>query len=448
MESISIKACAKLNLFLDITGKRADGYHTLSSIMQSVDLFDYVRISKGEDLSVRCSRSELDGENNIAYKAAALFFESSGVSPGADIYIEKRIPMDAGLAGGSADAAAVLFGLNLLFEACLSEAELKKIGVECGADVPFSLTGGTMLAEGIGDEFTALSPLPDCWIVIAKPENGMSTRESYRYYDEHQDEIPEHGNAQEFCPALEAGDLHAVCKSFYNVLESAVPGKTIDTIKQMFSDCGALGSAMTGSGTAVFGIFDDEAKAVSCKNALDEKYPSVFIARPTDFGVETDKSAAVTERLDSLDIKYERVEHPAVYTMEEMNTLGIFGKGVVGKNLFLRDAKGRRHFLVFVYGDKKVNLAAIEEKISIKHCSFGSAERLNKYLGLTKGSVSPLGVINDIGAKVEFVIDKEFIGCPYVGVHPNQNTATLWLSFAELEKVIKANGNSITYIDI
>ncbi len=450
MEHISVKACAKLNLFLEITGKLPDGYHTLCSVMQSVDLFDYVKISKapGKDISVCCSKEELDGESNIAYKAASLFFETIGFCAGVDIYIEKRIPLEAGLAGGSADAAAVLFGLNKLFDSRLSEEELLEIGVKCGADVPFSLTGGTILAEGIGEKFTPLPPLPDCWVVIVKPEAGMSTKASYEFYDEHCGCHSEHERPSELIGALEKGGLRSVGEHLYNVLEPAALKIGIEDIKQRLSDLGAVGSAMTGSGTAVFGIFDSEEKAVSCKNSLIGQYPFVSIARPSNFGVDIDKSEAVIERLNSLGIKYERVEHPAVHTMEEMHLLGIFNKGVIGKNLFLRDAKGRRHFLVFVFGEKRVNLSEIEEKVGIKHCSFGSAERLDKHLGLTKGSVSPLGVINDKGSSVEFVIDKEFIGCRYVGVHPNQNTSTLWLSFSDIEKVIKENGNSIIYIDI
>ena len=134
--------------------------------------------------------------------------------------------------------------------------------------------------------------------------------------------------------------------------------------------------------------------------------------------------------------------------MDEMYALGVFNKGIVGKNLFLRDAKGKRHFLVFVYGDKHVSLSDMQEKLNISRCSFASAERLYKYLGLTKGSVSPLGVINDKNAAVEFIIDKDFIGCPCVGVHPNRNTATLWMTFDDLLKVIKDNGNSISFAEI
>ncbi|MBQ6580100.1 MAG: prolyl-tRNA synthetase associated domain-containing protein, partial [Oscillospiraceae bacterium] len=130
------------------------------------------------------------------------------------------------------------------------------------------------------------------------------------------------------------------------------------------------------------------------------------------------------------------------------DSLGIFNRGVVGKNLFLRDNKGHRHFLIFVFGDKHVNLESVQNELGIKHVSFGSAERLDKYLGLTKGSVSPLGVINDTEAAVEFIIDHEFKNYPCIGVHPNQNTSTVWLSFEDLIKVIKENGNKIDFINI
>ena len=134
--------------------------------------------------------------------------------------------------------------------------------------------------------------------------------------------------------------------------------------------------------------------------------------------------------------------------MEEMDSLGIFNKGVVGKNLFLRDNKGHRHFLVFVFGDKHANLESIQNELGIKHISFASAERLDKYLGLTKGSVSPLGVINDSSAAVEFIIDSEFKDYPCVGVHPNQNTSTVWITFEDLIKIICENGNKIDFINI
>lgn len=447
MEQIFLKACAKLNLFLDIAGKRGDGYHLIKSVMQSVDIFDRVKVAKADGISVKCSESSLDGENNLAYKAAALFFEQTGIRGGAEIYIEKRIPMQAGMAGGSADAAAVLRGLNAIYEANLSDEELCAMGAKLGADVPFSLCGGTMLCEGIGEALSPLPELPDCAFVIVKPEIGMSTAESYRIYDEHTAAGFEHGDFSAMSTALEAADISTVGKALYNALECTVP-ESVLKIKSALLGAGALGALMTGSGTAVFGIFESIEKAAEASTALSADYDNIFIARPAKTAVAEDESAPVFARLDSLGIEYECIDHPSVYTMEEMYALDIFNKGVVGKNLFLRDAKGRRHFLVFVYGDKHVSLADIQEKLNITRCSFGSAERLQKYLGLTKGSVSPLGVVNDKDAAVEFIIDKDFVGCPCVGVHPNRNTSTLWMSFDDLLRVIKSNGNSVSFVEI
>lgn len=447
MEQIFLKACAKLNLFLDITGKRDDGYHLIRSVMQSVDIFDRVKIAKTAEITVKCSESSLDGEGNLAYKATKLFFEQTGTSGGAEIYIEKRIPMQAGMAGGSADAAAVLRGLNALYETNLSDEELCAMGARLGADVPFSLCGGTALCEGIGERLAPLPELPDCVFVIVKPEIGMSTAESYRIYDEHAATGFEHGDISAMSTALEAQDAQKVGKALYNALECTVPDSVLK-IKSALLGAGADGALMTGSGTAVFGIFESIEKAAEAKSALSAEYGNIFISRPAKTAVADDESAPVFERLDSLGIKYERIDHPAVYTMEEMYALGIFNKGVVGKNLFLRDAKGRRHFLVFVYGNKHVSLSDIQDKLNITRCSFASAERLQKYLGLKKGVVSPLGVVNDSEHAVEFIIDKDFIDCPCVGVHPNRNTSTLWMSFDDLLKVIKSNGNSVSFVEI
>lgn len=448
MNSISIKAPAKLNLYLDIVGKLPNGYHEINSVMQSIDLFDYVKITKSNNITVLCSDEDLNGESNIAYKAAKYFFEYTEIESGAKIHIDKRIPKQAGMAGGSADAAAVLFGLNMLFDEPLSFDELCLLGAKCGADVPFSLKGGTMLAEGIGEKLSDLPKLSDCWIVIVKPEIGMSTPECYKYYDEHCANTIEHQSKDNIVLSLAEDHLSSVSENLYNVFEHTVKDPIIGTVKNDMLNLGALGSLMTGSGTAVFGIFNSLEKAVNAKENLSKKFRLVYLSRPTVAGVQVDKSAPVYDRLSELNINYERIDHPAVYTMEEMATLGIFNKGIVGKNIFLRDNKGHRHFLIFVFGDKRTNLSSIENELGIKHTSFASAERLDKYLGLTKGSVSPLGVINDTTASVEFIIDKEFIGCRSVGVHPNQNTSTIWLTFDDLLKVIRNNGNKIDFIEI
>ena len=448
MDKIGIKAPAKINLFLDIVGKLPNGYHEIKSVMQTVDLFDYVKVEKADKITVDCNNNAPEGESTIAFKAAKLFFEHTEIESGAKISIDKRIPMQAGMAGGSADAAAVLFGLNKIFEEPLSTEELCEIGAKCGADVPFSITGGTMAAEGIGEKLSSVSEMPDCWLVIVKPDIGMSTPESYKYYDEHGLSGLEHPDFGLFLSTLNENALFSLSEKLYNVLEHTVEDPIICDIKKEMLSLGALGSMMTGSGSAVFGIFDSVQKAVAAKNALSEKFDSVFLSRPTKCGVQIDKSAAVYDRFEKLGINYERVDHPAVYTMEEMDSLGIFNRGVVGKNLFLRDNKGHRHFLIFVFGDKHVNLESVQNELGIKHVSFGSAERLDKYLGLTKGSVSPLGAINDTEAAVEFIIDNEFKNYPCIGVHPNQNTSTVWLSFEDLIKVIKENGNKIDFINI
>ncbi len=448
MNSISVKAPAKINLFLDITGKLPNGYHEIKSVMQTVDIFDYVKISKSDCITVTCSDESLNGNENIAFKAAKLFLDCTESNSGAKIEIDKRIPKQAGMAGGSAHAAAVLFGLNKIFDEPLSEEELCKLGAKCGADVPFMIKGGTMLAEGIGEKLSSAPEIPDCWLVIVKPDISMSTPESYKYYDEHGLCELEHPKTDDFLSFLEEGDLSSVSEKLYNVLEHTVEDPVIGEIKNELLKLGAIGSMMTGSGTAVFGIFNSVQKAVAARNNLSEKFGLVYLSRPTKTGVQIDKSAVCYERFEKLGIKYERVDHPAVYTMEEMDSLGIFNKGVVGKNLFLRDNKGHRHFLVFVFGDKHVDLEAIQNELGIKHVSFGSSERLDKYLGLTKGSVSPLGAINNTDASVEFIIDNEFRNFPCVGVHPNQNTSTVWLSFEDLVKIIEENGNKIEFINI
>lgn len=450
LDCIRIKAPAKINLFLDITEKKDNGYHNLSSVMQSLDLFDYVTISKNDTnkIAIICNIKELENEENLAYKAAVRFFDFSKISCGINIEIDKRIPSEAGLAGGSSDAAAVLYGLNKMFEFPVPEEDLLKIASKLGADVPFLLKGSTLLCSGIGDDFTEINLLPMCWILIVKPGFGMSTPESFRYYDEHESEIHHTISENTFTESLKKEDIREISSNLFNILEQTASSSEIEIIKEKLLSSGALGSAMTGSGTAVYGIFDSCEKAVSANKLFAKEYSFTSLARPIYYGVAEDNSFKVENKLNELQIPFDRIDHPSVYTMEEMYTLGIFNTGIIGKNLFIRDNKGKRHFLIFVYGDKKVNLTDIENKIGIKHVSFGSAERLYEHLGLTKGSVSPLGVVNNKNADVEFIIDKDFIGCKNIGMHPNQNTSIFWMKYEDLIKLIQSNGNEITFIDI
>ncbi|MBP1569442.1 MAG: 4-(cytidine 5'-diphospho)-2-C-methyl-D-erythritol kinase, partial [Oscillospiraceae bacterium] len=242
MKSISVKAPAKINLFLDIVGRLPTGYHEIESVMQTIDLFDYVKISEDEEISVFCSDSALDGDSNIAFKAAKLFFEKTGIDSGVKIEIDKRIPKQAGMAGGSADAAAVLFGMNKIFGFPLSEDELCDLGAKCGADVPFSITGGTKLSEGIGEKLSSVPEIPDCWIVTVKPDISMSTPESYKYYDEHGLFALEHPGKSGIIGALEENDIYPLSKKLYNVLEHTVEDPIIKEIKDAMLSLGALGS--------------------------------------------------------------------------------------------------------------------------------------------------------------------------------------------------------------
>lgn len=290
-KSISVRANAKINLTLDITGKRDDGYHFMYMVMQSVSLFDEVSLSlskcEGIHVSTVGEKEPIEEKTNTAYRAANAFYSALGVSaPGIDIAIKKNIPMMAGMAGGSADAAAVLTGLNIMNGNIFPDAELKVIGAKVGADVPFCLTGGTMLVEGIGEIFTPLPALPECSIVIAKPWDNMRTENSFRLYDEQQYSPEEHPDNEQMFAAIVTGNLEEIATSMYNVLEEYAPKEPVADIKNILLQNGALGACMTGSGTATFGLFDSKSDAKHAFRELSEKYEDVFIVEPTQEGVE------------------------------------------------------------------------------------------------------------------------------------------------------------------
>lgn len=271
MDVIHIKALAKINLGLDVTGTREDGYHLVRMIMQTIDLFDWVTIrrSSREGISLSTNLNFLPtDEHNIAYQAAMLLKKDFPQLGGVELRIHKCIPVAAGMAGGSTNAAAVLFGMNKLFHLQLTMKQLMAYGLKLGADVPYCLMRGTALAEGIGEELTRLAPMPDCHILIAKPPVSVSTKLVYQALDAGKEPLHPPIDAQ--VADLENQDLYALAKHMGNVLERVtVPmHPEITRIKELMMEQGAIGAMMSGSGPTVFGIFTGEAQAYEAKERL------------------------------------------------------------------------------------------------------------------------------------------------------------------------------------
>lgn len=277
-------AFAKLNLTLDVLGKRADGYHDIRSIMQTVSIRDDVEIDigTGKPWTLSCDREDIPTDSrNLAWKAAEVFFEAAGKDPdGIAIRITKRIPAQAGMGGGSADAAAVLRTLNRHYGAPFSILALAELGAQVGSDVPFCTVCGTAMAEGRGERLRTLPNMPDCCIVVCKPDFSVSTPELYRKIDEKA--IACRPNHQAMESALLAGDLGRVCENLCNVFDPVVTEEHLELnyIKSIFHSYGAVGQQMTGSGSAVYAIVESfEYAAVIC-NMLRENYPQVYICKP------------------------------------------------------------------------------------------------------------------------------------------------------------------------
>lgn len=277
-------AYAKLNLTLDVLGKREDGYHDLKSVMQTVSLRDDVEIDldTGKPWKLLCTNDAIPcNEKNLAWKAAKVFFERTGKAvDGLEIRITKRIPMEAGLGGGSADAAAVLRALNKHYGNPLSILALAELGASVGSDVPFCVLCGTAMAEGRGERLRKLPDMPDCVFVICKPDFSASTPELYRKIDE--TVIAKRPDHQAMESALLAGDLGAVAQNLCNVFDPLVTSEHLELnyIKSIMNSYGSVGQQMTGSGSAVFAILPSfEYAAVVC-NMLKDNYPQVFIAKP------------------------------------------------------------------------------------------------------------------------------------------------------------------------
>lgn len=284
---VRLQANAKLNLGLDIIGKREDGYHLLESVMQSVNLYDTVAVcrTKKEGITVRCEKVAVAQEKNIAYKAATAFFNEVGLpqNTGISIKIIKRIPSQAGMGGGSADAAATLVALNRLFKTKLSESQLCKIGEKVGADVPFCICGGTRLVRGIGEIITKLDDCADCYFVIAKGDDGVSTKEAYECIDKAQKLVSL--RTEKVIEAICSGNFEALKGRLVNAFEQCTEIRDVTDIKQILLQNGAVEAAMTGSGSAVFGIFTNRKQAKQCEKILKQKYSFVCTSRPCISGI-------------------------------------------------------------------------------------------------------------------------------------------------------------------
>ena len=284
MDTIYEKAYAKLNISLDVSKPREDGYHDMVMVMQTVTLCDDITIRLLESGPVTASSNlrYIPGDDrNLAVKAAKLYLKKTGREQlGAKIHIQKRIPVGAGMAGGSSDAAAVLRGLNTAFGNELSRNDLMILAGETGSDVAFCLLGGTALAEGRGEILTPLRPFPACFFVICKPEYSVSTPELFQALDKMK--IRVHPDTQGLLEAVKTSDLKQICRRMYNVFED-VPDrrmKTIAEIKRKLMNAGAQGAIMTGTGSAVFGVFRDENKAEKAAEGLGKEYPFSVTAVP------------------------------------------------------------------------------------------------------------------------------------------------------------------------
>ncbi len=274
MESIRLKARAKINLGLDVLGKRDDGYHEVRMVMQTVGIYDRLIMTRipEDEIRIVSNLAFLPvNENNLIYKAVRLIKDEYHISEGIEIDLNKFIPVAAGMAGGSTDAASAMFGMNKLFELNMSMGRMMELGVRLGADVPYCVMRGTALAEGIGEKLTRLTPVPHMWILVAKPPINVSTKLVYEKLD--LGGVSKHPDIDGIIRAIEEQNVEHIALSMGNVLESVtIPlYPVIDTIKQDMMKHGAINAMMSGSGPTVFGIFPDEQTALDCQAFLKEK---------------------------------------------------------------------------------------------------------------------------------------------------------------------------------
>ena len=275
------KAYAKVNITLDVVGKREDGYHLLKMIMQNIDIYDVITIEKIESgIEITCNKPYVPtDERNLAYKAAKLFKDTFNITSGVSINIKKNIPVAAGLAGGSTDCAAVLKIMNKLFQVNADNEKLMELGVKLGADVPYCINGGTALCEGIGEILTPLKPFKNHIIVLVKPPFGVSTKDVYKNFD--LGRVKNHPETDKVITYMNEDNLYEVAKNMKNLLENVTlkKHKVISSIKSEMEALGAIKAMMSGSGPTVFAFFDDMMKAQRCYDEMKKKYNDTFITR-------------------------------------------------------------------------------------------------------------------------------------------------------------------------
>lgn len=275
------RSYAKINLTLDVLNKRSDGYHNVEMIMQTLNLYDLVLVDRdASGISISTNLKYLaNNEKNIAYKAAEAFYTTLGIKGGVKIMIHKNIPVAAGLAGGSGNAAAVLLAMNMLYNTGLSVDELCKIGLSLGADIPFCIQGGTQLAEGIGEILTPIKTIAAYYVLLVKPPINVSTPIIYNEIDRLK--RTKKPNTQAMIKALENNDICSVAKNLCNVMENVTEGMhpIINGIKSKMLSDGALGASMSGSGPTIFGIFDDYNKAFKSAEAFSFQFKDVYLTK-------------------------------------------------------------------------------------------------------------------------------------------------------------------------
>lgn len=290
MDKVTVIAPAKVNLSLDVTGIDDRGYHLLDMIMQTVSLFERVTVTKKDSEITLSSNARYipTDSKNVAVKAAMLFFEYTGIQAGCHIHIKKTVPIKAGMAGGSADAAGVIVGLDKLYETHLTKEQMCEIGAKAGSDVPFMIIGGTKRVQGVGDIIMPCPDMPRCHLIICMPEKGVSTPVAFANYDKLGEKTLV--ETDKLVQAMEDDDIYATAKYMANDLEKAAASDDTQPIKEALIQQGAIGSVMTGSGAAVFGIFDDEEKAKAACDYFRSRVRSVFIAKPVPFGATIAKN--------------------------------------------------------------------------------------------------------------------------------------------------------------